>query len=130
MLIGHRWRELRQQAKVSLEDMAKRTGLPPPYIPNLENGHIVPSRETFGKFAFALHVPIDWLFYDGENPPELLKLPKRNAASRIGSHSAVKDARWFAKLQRLLDRTNESGGKLVPSAMIRKMVTAQGRLKG
>jgi transcriptional regulator with XRE-family HTH domain len=126
MLIGHRWRELREQAKVSQSEMARRTGLLPSHISDLEHGRTVPSMGTFEKVARALQVPVDRLFYDGENPPELVSLPKRKAARRIASDRSGQAIRWTAKLRRLLNRSDK---KLVPSSMIRKMVTAQGRLK-
>ena len=77
MIIGDRLRALREEKKLSQGDIEKRTGLLRCYISRVENGHTVPAVETLEKFARALEVPMYQLFYEGEEPPKLLNLPKR-----------------------------------------------------
>ena len=77
MIIGGRLRELREDKKLSQGDIEKRTGLLRAYVSRVENGHTVPALKTLEKFARALEVPMYELFYDDEEPPQLLKLPKR-----------------------------------------------------
>ncbi len=83
MIIGDRLRVLREHKKLSQGDIEKRTGLLRCYISRVECGHTVPAVETLEKFARALEVPIYQLFYEGEQPPKLPKLPKRKTGSDI-----------------------------------------------
>jgi hypothetical protein len=53
------------------------------------------------------------LFYDGEEPPKLLNLPKRKSSDDIAWGSAGKDARYLSKLRRLLGKTEEGNRKLI-----------------
>jgi transcriptional regulator with XRE-family HTH domain len=102
MLIGDRLRELREHKELSQGDIEKRTSLLRCYISRVENGHTVPAIETLEKIARALEVPMYQLFYDGEEPPKLPNLPLRKTAAEIAWGSKKKDARWLAKLHRLL----------------------------
>jgi len=71
MIIGERLRALREEKKFSQGEVEKRTGLLRCYISRVEHEHTVPAVETLEKFARALEVPMDQLFYDGEEPPKL-----------------------------------------------------------
>jgi transcriptional regulator with XRE-family HTH domain len=124
MLIGDRLRELREHKQLSQGDIEKRTGLLRCYVSRVENGHTVPAIETLEKIARALEVPMYQLFYDGEEPPELPNLPRRKSAGEIAWGSKGKDARWLAKLRRLLGQTSENDRKLV-MYVVQKMVRAR-----
>src|ERR1700674_2726718 len=80
MVISDRLRELRESKKLSQGDVEKRTGLLRCYISRVENGHTVPAIETLEKMARAFEVPMYQLFYDGEEPPKLPNLPKRQSS--------------------------------------------------
>ena len=84
MDIGYRLRSLREQKKLSQEEIVKRTGLIRSYISRVENGHTVPAVETLEKMARALEVPMYRLFHDGEVPAGLSKLkpPKDDEVTR------------------------------------------------
>jgi len=112
MIIGDRLRALREDKKLSQGDIEKRTGLVPPYISRVENNHTVPNIETLEKWARALEVPMYELFYDGEEPPKLLNLPKRKSDENLWGSSG-KDARFLSKLRRLLSKTNEQDRKII-----------------
>ena len=112
MIIGDRLRALREDKKLSQGDIEKRTGLVPPYISRVENNHTVPNIETLEKWARALEVPMYELFYDGEEPPKLLNLPKRKS-DEIAWGSSGKDGRFLTKLRRLLGKTNEQDRKII-----------------
>jgi len=105
MIIGERLRVLREEKKLSQGDIEKRTGLLRCYVSRVENGHTVPAIETLEKFARALEIPMYQLFYDGEEPPKLLDMPKRKADSKLFGASG-KEARVLAKFRRLLGRTD------------------------
>jgi hypothetical protein len=53
------------------------------------------------------------LLYDGEEPPELPNLPKRQMASEIVWGSTGKDARLLAKFLQLFNRIEEWDQKLI-----------------
>ena len=113
MIIGDRLRALREEKKLSQGDIEKRTGLLRCYISRVENGHTVPAIETLEKMARALEVPMYQLFYDGEGPPNLPNLPKRNSSDEIAWGSSGKDARFLGKLRRLLGKTDEKDRKII-----------------
>ena len=104
MIIGDRLRALREEKMFTQGEIEKRTGLLRCYISRVENGHTVPSVETLEKFAHALEVPMYQLFYEGEEPPKLLDLPKRRTADDVGWGSKGKDARMLTKFCRLFSR--------------------------
>jgi transcriptional regulator with XRE-family HTH domain len=104
MIIGDRIRLLRETKKLSQGDIEKRTGLLRCYISRVENGHTVPALDTIEKIARALEVPLYQMFYDGEEPPVLPKLPRRRSADDIIWGSAGKDARTLTRFRRLLGK--------------------------
>ena len=113
MVIGDRLRELREQKKFSQGEIEKRTGLLRCYVSRVENGHTVPAVETLEKFARALEVPIYQLFYDGEEPPKLPNLPKRESANGKEWGDTGKDARSLHKFRRFLGQMEEKDRKLL-----------------
>ena len=92
-MIGDRLCELRGQKHFTQSEIKKRTGLVCSYISRIENGHITPAVETLEKFARALEVPMYQLFYGGEEPPKLPKLPKRKTPDDLAWGSKGKEAR-------------------------------------
>jgi transcriptional regulator with XRE-family HTH domain len=121
MIIGDRLRLLREQKQFSQGEIEKRTGLLRCYISRVENGHTVPAVETLEKFARALEVPLYQIFYDGDETPLPVTLPKRRNGSAITWGDSGKDARTLAKFRHLLSRADESDRRLL-LFMARKMV--------
>jgi transcriptional regulator with XRE-family HTH domain len=113
VIIGDRLRDIREQKMLSQGDIEKRTGLLRCYISRVENGHTVPAIETLEKLARAMEIPMYQLFYDGEEPPKLPNLPKRNSSDDIAWGSSGKDARYLGKLRRLLAKTEDDDRKLL-----------------
>ena len=111
MIIGDRLRALREEKKLSQGDFEGTGEL----LHGLDgqNGHTVPAIETVEKFARALEVPLYQLFYDGEEPPKLPNLPNRKTAGEVAWGSTGKDARFLAKLRRLLGRMDEGNRRLL-----------------
>jgi len=120
MIIGDRLREMREQKKLSQGDVEKRTGLLRCYISRVENGHTVPAIETLEKLARALECPLYHLFYEGQEPPQLLTLLKRKSSKDLAWGSTGKEARYLNKFQRLLGKSRERDRKLL-LAMAQKM---------
>src|SRR5215467_7767163 len=102
MNVCDRLRVLRESKNLSQGDIEKRTGLLRCYISRVENGHTVPAVETLEKMAHALEVPLYRLFFEGEEPPKVLKLPKPERGSTWGSSG--QEAVYFNKLHRCLAR--------------------------
>jgi transcriptional regulator with XRE-family HTH domain len=113
MIIGDRLREMRVEKKLSQGDIERRTGLLRCYISRVENGHTIPAIETLEKLARALEVPLYQLFYEGEEPPKLPSLLKRDSADNMAWGSIGKEARYLNKLRQLLAKTAEDDRKLL-----------------
>jgi transcriptional regulator with XRE-family HTH domain len=113
MIIGDRIRALRDTKELSQGDIEKRTGLLRCYISRVENGHTVPALDTIEKIARALEVPLYQLFYDGEQPPVLPKLPKRRSADDIVWGSTGKEARMLTRFRRLLGKIDDQDRRLL-----------------
>ena len=123
MIISDRLRELREEKKLSQGDIEKRTGLLRCYISRVENGHTVPAIETLEKLARALEVPLYQLFYDGHEPPKLLKRKTTNA---IVWGSSGKQAVYLHRLTKCLSKAGDPDRKLL-LAMAQKMVAGRNR---
>ena len=120
MIIADRLRALREHKNLSQGDIEKRTGLLRCYISRVENGHTVPAIETLEKLARAMDVPLYQLFYDGDEPPKVMSVLKRNGGQDTQWGSTGRDARTLHQFRRLLGRTDASGQKLLMS-MAQKM---------
>jgi transcriptional regulator with XRE-family HTH domain len=123
MIVGDRLRELRAHKNLSQGDIQQRTGLVRAYISRVENGHTVPSLVTLEKFARALGVPLYQLFYDGENPPKPIELPKGKPQDKLAWGASGKEARMLQKLRRALGKIDEGNRKLLLS--IARMMAAR-----
>ena len=104
MIVGERIRALREQKKLTRGDLQERTGLQRTYIWRVENGYTVPAIETLEKFARGLKVPIYKLFYEGKEPPPLVRID-----SDSGLWGADGDAKKILKkFRRYLAQIDES----------------------
>ncbi|SHF45197.1 transcriptional regulator, XRE family with cupin sensor [Desulfacinum infernum DSM 9756] len=69
--IGQKVRELRQQYKYTLQDLAQKTGLSKPFLSQIENDHVVPPIATLMKLARALNVGLAHFFQDEESDEKI-----------------------------------------------------------
>lgn len=115
MVICERLRGLREEKKMSQGDIERRTGLLRCYISRVENGHTVPSVETLEKMARALEVPMYRLFYDGEAPPKLEKLPEDKMEGHVTWKSSGEEVRYLSDLRKFLERIKEKDRQLLLS---------------
>jgi len=114
MVIGTRLRKLREDRSLSQGDIEKRTGLLRCYISRVENGHTVPSLETLERLAAALELPLYQLFYEGDQPPELPNLSKRQTTEELElSAEQEKELRFFEKVKRLLAKIDDKDRQLL-----------------
>ena len=116
MSIGTRIPKIREEKKLSQGDLEKRTGLLRCYISRVENGHTVPSLATLEKFALGLEVPLYLLVYDGDEPPVLPHLSKRQSMEELDTDQESKEEmRFFEKLHRLVSLTDKKHRRLLLS---------------
>jgi transcriptional regulator with XRE-family HTH domain len=114
MIIGTRLRRLREEKKLSQGDIEERTGLLRCYISRVENGHTVPSLETLERLASALEIPLYQLFYEGDDPPPLPNLSKRQTTEElVMDEESEKEVRFFEKVRRLTSRIDEKDRQLL-----------------
>lgn len=114
MVIGTRLRKLREDKDFSQGDIEKRTGLLRCYISRVENGHTVPSIETLERLAAALEIPLYQLFYEGDGPPPLPNLSKRQTTEELAMDVGnEKDLRFFEKVRRVVSRISEKDRQLL-----------------
>lgn len=61
-------REIRDGRNVSLNDLARLTGLSPQYLSKIENGKSNPTLKTIGDICQGLKIqPGDWIIYEYKN---------------------------------------------------------------
>jgi len=128
MVIADRLRALREGKNLSQGDIEKRTGLLRCYISRVENGHTVPAIETLEKLARAIEIPLYQLFYDGDEPPKTLQLPKRTPKNGNAWGDSGKDGRILDQFRRALSKTDEADRKLLLH-MAQKMAAGSNRRK-
>jgi transcriptional regulator with XRE-family HTH domain len=124
-MIGERIRYIRIQKNLSQTDIERKTGLLRCYVSRVENGHTVPSVETLEKFARALDVPMYQLFYESDNPPQMLNLVKREPHHDSSWGHDGKEARMLEKFRHLFSLLKEGDRGLV-FAMAHRMVRRKG----
>jgi len=130
MIVGERLRALREEKKLSQGDIEKRTGLLRCYISRVENGHTTPAFETLEKLARAMEIPLYQIFYDGDRPPKIPNLPKRETEdSDAAWGSAGKDAKMLGQFRRLMSRTDEKDLKIL-LFMAQKMARLRRTVRG
>jgi transcriptional regulator with XRE-family HTH domain len=114
MIIGTRLKKLREERNLSQGDIEKRTGLLRCYISRVENGHTVPSLETLERLAASLELPLYQLFYEGDEPPALPNLSKRQSTEELVLDAEQeKELRFYEKVKRLLGRIDEKDRQLL-----------------
>lgn len=62
--IGDKVRELRQQKRYTLQDLASKTGLSKPFLSQIENNRVIPPVATLLKLARGLNVNMSYFFDD------------------------------------------------------------------
>ncbi len=62
MLLGERIKELRKEHKMTIEDLAKKSGVSTPTICNIENGKRQPRLPVLQKLSVALNCSFEELY--------------------------------------------------------------------
>jgi len=82
--IGGRVRRLREEAGLTLKDLAEAAGVSSPFLSRLENGLSLASIPTLQGVADALHVDIESLFQKADHRPYAIsRAGTRRVAHRI-----------------------------------------------
>ena len=113
MEIGQRLLEIREAKNLSQGDIAEGTRQLRPYISRVENGHTIPGLETLEKWARALGMPLYQVLYEGEAPPEPLKVPGQADPELWGNSRG--EAAALRRLQMALKKMDENGRKVLLS---------------
>ncbi|MDD5793940.1 helix-turn-helix domain-containing protein [Clostridium sp. HCP1S3_B4] len=106
-MVNNRIKSRRNELKMTVKQLAEKTGLTPAYISQLENGKREnPSTEVMDKIANALYVSIDYLLNKSENK-ELKKAKQKieelNEENRI----------FFSKYEKLSPEAKKQMLKII-----------------
>lgn len=129
MVIGPKIKKIRESKHLSQGDIVHRTGLLRCYTSRVENGHLIPSIETIGKYAVALEVPLHEFFHDGKTPlkPNLLAVSN----DRVSWGTSGKERRELRLFSQALRRKNHRDRKLLFALAVglahRKKTYSRGR---
>jgi len=96
---------------MSQGDIEDRTGLQRCYVSRVENGHTIPSLETFPKMALALEIPHYKFFYKGEEPPQAS--PLHVVKERTEEEWGFKCGQFMGRLRSLLGKMEENDRQLL-----------------
>lgn len=85
MILSERLRTLRESKRQSQADLQRSTGLTLAFIVSVEEGRTVPTLQILDKWAIALSVPLQSLFYDEKEVqvPVQLNLPARLTVDQV-----------------------------------------------
>ncbi len=67
--LGARLRDYRENASMSVREFARRNGVSPSLVSQIEHGRVTPSVDTLYRFANELGLTVDKFFNDGEQAP-------------------------------------------------------------
>lgn len=74
---AEKFRRAREEAGLSLRDLAEKAGLAPSTILKVERSHMVPSMAVCIRLADALNRKISWFFEEGEATDDVRLIPRR-----------------------------------------------------
>jgi len=75
--IGPRIRAVRQSKRLTINDLARATGLSKSFLCNVENGNTSPSLASLEKIAATLHMPLTFFFLSDDTVPRVVKPEQR-----------------------------------------------------
>lgn len=90
-MIGCQIRRLRNDAGMTLSEIAEATGLNVGYLSQVENDKASPSLETLASVAEALDVPVTWFFSELVPPPVVVRKKERKKRKTLGTELEIVD---------------------------------------
>jgi transcriptional regulator with XRE-family HTH domain len=112
MIIGYRFKQLRESKQLSQADIEKRTGLLRNYISRVENGHTVPSIETLEKMTRAIEVPMYDFFCDAGATTSVVTKPDSTRLV-IDRTSSKTGQRLFTQIIDAMNCLSEQNRRLI-----------------
>ena len=93
--LGEIVRERRNAADISLRELARRIGITPPFLSDIELGRRNPSEEVLAKMAQELNVPIEDLkkFDNRESITDLKRMMEENPELSFAFRTAIKQVK-------------------------------------
>jgi len=102
--IGMKVRNLRQDRRMTLQDLAEKTNLSKPLLSQVENNQVIPPLATLLRIAKAFQVPLNCFFEDENDDNKCILIRageqharQKRAASAHGSQSYTYNSRAFGK---------------------------------
>lgn len=88
-LVGAQVRRRRRERRLTLAQVAERSGLNVGYLSQVENDKASPSLETLAALGEALDVPIAWFLLDSSAGPRLIRRAERPARKVLGGSATM-----------------------------------------
>ncbi len=119
--IAEQLQKLRTENDLTVDDFAKKCGVPPTTARGWLNGKVLPRMETATNIVTAFGVSLDWLFFGEAKPkypwepkgwtPESARLWAREYFQSVGSQLLEEEARrdTLERIYRLADRAGDAG---------------------
>jgi transcriptional regulator with XRE-family HTH domain len=85
LLVGKNLRRLRKQHRLSLEELARQSGVSRAMLGQIEQGKSVPSIKTLWQVAQALGVSVSWFLESGSESQVLLMAPATDSADKLAA---------------------------------------------
>jgi transcriptional regulator with XRE-family HTH domain len=82
-LVGRNLRRLRKQHRLSLEELARQSGVSRAMLGQIEQGKSIPSIKTLWQTAQALGVSVSWFLESGNGAQVLLMVPPEDSPSTL-----------------------------------------------
>lgn len=82
-LVGRNLRRLRKQHRLSLEELARQSGVSRAMLGQIEQGKSIPSIKTLWQVAQALSVSVSWFLEPGSDAQVLLMAPAPDSATTL-----------------------------------------------
>lgn len=89
--VGRQVRHWRQEAGLTLAQVAERSGLNVGYLSQIENDKASPSLESLAAMADAINVPISWFLLDSARPPRVVRMSDRRSWSGPGGVGRIEE---------------------------------------
>jgi len=89
--VGQRLRQKRTECKLTIRDLAKKSGLNVNTLSMIENGKASPSVETLQQLSFALEMPIAAFFEDGAPKNKIAHYKADQRPSIAFAHGMLED---------------------------------------
>src|SRR5262249_4151464 len=113
MRIGARIRQVREQRRLTQQDVESRSGVMKCHLSLIENGRKVPALETVERIAKALGISLCWLFYDDSTAPSAVGDGSGMEWTPTEAVVSGPEGRFLLKLRNLCDQLRDCDRELI-----------------